>query len=135
MSKGDTTENDLMKFFFNLTAMPSYGANLYLALHTTDPGEGGTQSTNEVTTGEYAGYQRIPVARDAGGWTVSGNQAKNTALLQFPQCTGGTGATVRYISIGTQFSGAGQIIYSGILDAPINISNIIQPQFAGKSVV
>jgi len=38
MSKGNQTENDYMVFVFNNTAMPSYGSNLYVHLHTADPG-------------------------------------------------------------------------------------------------
>lgn len=135
MSKGNATENDIMKFLFNLIAMPSYGAILYLSLHTSDPGEGGDQTTNEVSPAAYAGYTRIGISRDSNGWTVTDNQAINKNLVQFPQCTGGTGAAVTHIAIGTLFAGAGQIIYSGILDAPINISNIIQPQFAPGALV
>lgn len=114
--------------------MPSYGANLYLALHTADPGEAGDQTTNEVVVGDYASYARIAVARDNSGFTVSGNQSTNAALLQFPQCTGGAGATITHISIGTSSSGAGQIIASGALTAPLNVSNLIQPQFAASAL-
>lgn len=67
MSKGNTTENDLMKFLFNETAMPSYGSTLYVNLHTADPGEAGNQTTSEAT---YTSYARVAVARTSGGWTV-----------------------------------------------------------------
>lgn len=139
MSKGNTTENDLLLLIFNKT-LPSYlgslsttgNTDLYLALHSSDPGEGGAQNTNEVA---YTNYTRIAVARTSGGWTVSGNQASNTALVQFPQC-GASGATVSHVSIGTLDAGAGQILYSGALNAPLSVSNLIQPQFAiGQLVV
>jgi hypothetical protein len=130
MSKGNITENDLVKFMFNAVAMPSYGANLYLSLHTADPGEAGDQTTNEAT---YTSYARIAVARDNTGFTVSGNQSVNAALLQFPQCTGGTN-TITHIAIGTAASGAGQILYSGALGAPLNVSNLIQPQFTASAL-
>lgn len=130
MSKGNTTENDLMKFMFNGTAMPSYGANLYLSLHTADPGEAGDQTTNEAT---YTGYARVGVARDNTGWVVSGNQSSNDDLLQFPQCTGGSN-TITHVAIGTASSGAGQILYSGALNASIAVSNLIQPQFSAAAL-
>lgn len=130
MSKSNTTENDLMKFMFNGTAMPSYGANLYLSLHTADPGEAGDQTTNEAT---YTGYARVGVARDNTGWVVSGNQSSNDDLLQFPQCTGGSN-TITHVAIGTASSGAGQILYSGALNASIVVSNLIQPQFAAAAL-
>jgi hypothetical protein len=126
MSKGNTTENDIVKFFFNATAMPSYGSNLYLALHTADPGEGGDQTTSECA---YTSYARVPVSRDVAGWTVSGAQSSNTALAQFPTCTGGS-ETATHLSIGVASSGPSQILYSGALTASLAISNLIQPQFA-----
>lgn len=131
MSKGDTTENDVIKVMFLNNYDPAWrgNANLYLALHTSDPGETGDQTSNEVLVGAYASYARIPVLKTAVGWTIAGNQAQNAALAQFPQCTGGTGATVTHVSIGTLASGAGQILYSGILNSPLAVSNLIQPQF------
>jgi hypothetical protein len=64
MSKGNITENDLVKFYFNNVAMPSYGSNLYLALHIADPGEGGdqTQETLAITLG-YLYHEMLVVGR------------------------------------------------------------------------
>lgn len=131
MSKSNVTENDLVKFIFNNVAMPSYGSNLYLALHTGDPGEGGVQTSSECA---YTNYTRILVSRDNAGWTVSGNQAVNTALVQFPQSASGP-ETATHFSVGTAFSGDGQILYSGILSASLVINNLVQPQFAAGSLV
>lgn len=127
MSKSNTTENDFMLYTFNATAF-SWNAlgNLYVALHTADPGEAGTAVTSEATYGAYA---RVTVARTAGGWTVASNQASNTALVQFPLCTSGTN-TITHVSIVTTTSGAGQILYSGALNASLAVSTGIQPQFA-----
>jgi hypothetical protein len=130
MSKGNTTENDYIKFIFQNVAMPSYGSNLYLSLHTADPGEAGDQTTNEAT---YTSYARVAVARDNTGWVVSGNQSSNDDLLQFPQCTGGS-ETITHVAIGTASSGAGQILYSGALNASIAVSNLIQPQFSAAAL-
>lgn len=132
MSKGNTTENDLMKYIFNNTAISWAAAtNLYVALHTADPGEAGDQTTSEAN---YTGYARVLVARTAGGWTVVANQAVNTSLVQFPQCTAGS-SLATYVSIGTAASGAGQIFYSGVLSSPLSISAGIQPQFSASSLV
>ena len=142
MSKGNTAENDVLALIFNKT-LPSYlgtlsttgNTDLYLALHTADPGEGGAQNTNEPNgTTVYTNYTRIAVARTAGGWAVSGNQVSNAALVQFPQC-GTDGATITHVSIGTLDTGAGQIIYSGALNAPLSVSNLIQPQFGIGALV
>jgi len=132
MSKSNTTENDFMLYTFNGTAISWDGnTNLYVALHTADPGEAGNQTTSEAT---YTSYARVTVARTSGGFTVSGNQASNTALIQFPQCTGGTN-TITHVSVGTATSGAGQILYSGALTASLSVSSGIQPQFSVGALV
>lgn len=132
MSKGNTAENDLLLNWFNATALSWNGnTNLYVALHTADPGESGSQTTSEAA---YTSYARVTVARTSGGWTVSGNQASNTAVVQFPQCTGGS-STVTHVSIGTASSGAGQILYSGALNSGITVTSGIQPQFAAGALV
>jgi hypothetical protein len=138
MSKGNTFENDVVKLIFNATAIANIADNassspltsLYLALHTADPGEAGDQTTNEAT---YTSYARVAVTRNSGGWTVSGNSATNTALVQFPQCTGGTN-TITHVSIGTLPTGAGQILYSGALNSPLAVSNLITPQFPAAAL-
>ena len=138
MSKGNTFENDVVKLIFNATAIANIADNassspltsLYLALHTADPGEAGDQTTSEAT---YTSYARVAVTRNSGGWTVSGNSATNTALVQFPQCTGGTN-TITHVSIGTASSGTGKILYSGALNSSLSVSNLIQPQFAASAL-
>jgi len=131
VSKSNTTENDILLKVFQATELSwDANTNLYVALHTGDPGEAGSQNTSEAT---YTSYARVTVARDATGWDVAGNQASNDDLLQFPQCTGGSN-TVTHVSIGTAASGAGQILYSGALNAPLDVSNLIQPQFAANAL-
>lgn len=131
MSKGNTTENDVLLKIFQATELSwDANVNLYIALHTADPGEGGAQTTSEAT---YTGYARVTVARDATGWDVAGNQASNDDLLQFPQCSGGSD-TLTHVSIGTVLSGAGQLLYSGALNNPLAVSNLIQPQFAANAL-
>jgi hypothetical protein len=104
--------------------------SFYIALHTSDPGEAGDQTTNEAT---YTSYARVAVARTSGGWTRSSSTISNTALVQFPQATGGTN-TITHFSIGTLSSGAGQIILSGSLSSSLSVSNGIQPQFAAAAL-
>lgn len=131
MSKSNVAENDFMLFTFNDTAISwDANANLYVALHTADPGEAGNQQTSEAN---YTGYARVAVARTSGGWTVTGNQAVNAALVQFPQCTAGSN-TITYLSVGTLSSGTGQIIYSGALSNPLSVTSGIQPQFSAGAL-
>lgn len=139
MSKSDAFENGLLLLIFNNTALALIGdaaglqpsaapGNLYVALHTSDPGETGDQTTNE---GSYTGYARVAVVRSSAGWTISGtapSQAANAAIVSFPQCTGLT-MTATHFSVGTALSGAGERLYSAALTAPLAISNLITPTF------
>jgi hypothetical protein len=134
MSKGNTFENDLLKLIFNATAIANIAdnagtsplTNLYVSLHTGDPGEAGDQTTSEAT---YTSYARVAVARSGVGWTVSGNQATNAALIQFPQCTGSSN-TITHFAVGTAASSTGKVLYKGALSSSLAVSSGIQPQFA-----
>jgi hypothetical protein len=131
MSKGNTFENDVVKLVFNGTAF-SWNANsdVYLSLHTSDPGESGSQTSSECSFGSYA---RQAVARNSGGWTVSGDQATNAATISFPECTSGS-ETVSHFAIGTAVSGTGQLIYKGALTASRSVSSGITLQFAAGAI-
>ena len=139
MAKSTTTCNNILKLVFNATAWANMAdnaatspyTNLYLSLHTADPGTGNNQTTNETT---YTNYARIALARTSGGWTVATNTATNAALAQFAQC-GATGATLTYVAIGTAASGAGNVLYSGALNSALAVANGIQPQFAASALV
>lgn len=125
MSKGNTTENDVVAYIFKGTAIPWAAATqLDIHLHTADPGESGVSTTSEAT---YTSYAAVTVDRDSGSWTVSGNQATNAELVQFPQCTGESN-TITHVSITPNAST--QILYSGALGSSLSVSNGIQPQFA-----
>lgn len=140
MSKGDTWEADLLKLVFqNIGAaligdatglVPSTAAgSLFVALHTADPGEAGTQLTSEAT---YTGYARATVVRSAVGFTVSGTsptQVANAAAVAFAACTAGAN-TITHFSVGTAVSGAGKLLYSGALAASLAVSSGITPSFA-----
>ena len=141
MSKSNTFENDILQLIFNNVDIADIGdagglqnsataGSLYVALHTGDPGEAGNATTSESA---YTSYARVAVARSAGGWTVSGNSATNTALIQFPECTGGS-ETITHVSITTAASGASKILYSGALSASRSVSSGIQPQFAAAAL-
>lgn len=135
MPKSTTYADDLINLLFRATAIADIAendtsaplTNLYLSLHTADPGVGGSQLTNEATYGAYA---RLAVARTAGGWAAaSGGATQNAALAQFLECTSGSN-NVSHVAIGTASSGAGKVLYAGALSAVRSISTGIQPQFA-----
>uniref|UniRef100_UPI0035C9780C phage tail fiber protein n=1 Tax=uncultured Sphingomonas sp. TaxID=158754 RepID=UPI0035C9780C len=139
MSKSDAFENALLKLIFNATpiagiadnAAASPNTNLYLALHTADPGEAGNQSTSEAN---YTGYARVAVLRTAAGWTVTGNSVSPTSLQSWPAGTAGSGSC-GYFSIGTASSGAGMILYSGSLSPAIATGAGVTPQLAAGTTV
>lgn len=127
MTKSDQTENDVLNA--NLRGVdPAWraNANRYIALYTADPGEAGTAVTSEAT---YTNYARVEVVAATGFSAASGGSTSNTGLIQFPQC-GVTGNTITHVAIVTTTSGAGQILYSGALNSPLTVANLIQPQFA-----
>ena len=131
MSKSNWLENQFLANLFNNSSL-GYASDTtyYVALHSSDPGEAGTQETNEIS---YTGYARVGVARNSGGFTVSGATVTNAAQIQFPICTGGT-ATATHFSVGRASSGAGEVFYKGALNSSLSISNNIQPQFAASAL-
>lgn len=137
MSMSNAAETVLLEHYFQNTAHANVGnagglqpsgaaGNFYIALHTADPGEAGNQSTSECG---YTSYARVAVVRSGAGWTVATDAVTNAAIVQFPQCTGGT-ETATYFSIGLEISGATVILLSGELTDALAISNGIQPTFA-----
>lgn len=108
----------------------STAGSFYISLHTSDPGEAGSQTTNESA---YTSYARVAVARSAGGWTVAGATVTNTAQIQFPQCTGGS-STVTHFGIGTDPSGAGTLLLKGALTSSLAVTNLITPLFAASQL-
>ena len=124
MSKSNPTEGDVLALIFKKTTLPwDASVNLEIHLHTADPGEGGISTDSEAT---FTGYAAVSVARSGAAWTGT-NPVSNAALLQFPQCTGGTNV-ITHVSITP--AGSTQILYSGALAAALTIANLIQAQFA-----
>ena len=141
MSKSNAFETSLLNHIFknlvianigDATGLPAAATagSLYVALHTADPGETGTQIVSEAT---YTSYARVAVVRGAG-WTVAGNQVSNAAATAFPVCTAGTN-TITHFSIGTASSGAGNLLYSGSITPSLAVSIGITPNFPIGSLV
>lgn len=139
MSKGDTFENDLLRLIFNGTAIANIAdnaaasplTNLFVSLHTADPGEAGSQTTSETT---YTSYARVSVARTTGGWTVTANSVSPVANIAFPSCTGGT-ATITHFGVGTATSGAGKLLYKGTVTPSISVSTGVTPTLTTASTI
>lgn len=139
MPKSTTFCNDLLGLVFNAAAIAniadnagsSPATNLYVSLHTADPGVGGSQTNNETA---YTNYARVAVARTTSGWAAPSSSAtSNAALIQFAQC-GVTGATITHVAIGTASSGSGKVLYAGALSSSLAVANGIQPQFSAGAL-
>lgn len=101
----------------------------YISLHTADPGEAGDQTTSEAT---YTPYARVSVARGAAQWTVAGTTpttVDNDNVIPFAEATAGS-ETITHVGIGTDASGAGNLLWSGALDTSRAVSSGITPSFA-----
>lgn len=139
MSKSNVFENDLLELIFHGTAIPNLAinatssplTNLYISLHTADPGEAGTQSTSEAT---YTSYARVAVARTVGGWTVTANSVSPVAAIDFPTCTAGT-STVTFFGVGSAASGTGVLYYSGTVTPSISVSSGVTPRLTTASTI
>lgn len=139
MSKSNAFENSLLKLIFNATAIANLAdnaassplTNLYVSLHTADPGETGDQSTSEAT---YTGYARVAVLRTTGGWTVTDNSVSPVANIDFANCTGGTN-TITYFGVGSASSGAGVLYYSGTVSPSISVSSGVTPRLTTASTI
>lgn len=142
MSKSNSWENALLLLLFNNTNAANIGdatglrgastaGNLYVSLHTSDPGEAGDQTTNETT---YTSYARVAVARSGSGWTVTNNSVSPAATISFPACTGGT-ATITHFGIGTASTSTGVLLYKGTVTPNISVSSGVTPQLTTASAV
>lgn len=140
MSKSNTFENDIQKLIFQGTAIANVAdnaaasplTNLYIALHTADPGEAGSaQTTSEAT---YGGYARQAVARSAAGFTVTNNVVTPVNNIEFPTATSGS-ETITHITIGTAASGSGKILYRAALNTSIAVTTNVTPRIENTSTI
>jgi hypothetical protein len=127
----NTLESDFLAWLFQDTA-PSWAAvtNLYVSLHTSNPGEAGSQNTAESA---YTSYSRVAVVRTSSGWAIVSGSMKNVAVVAFPACTGGS-ETITHVGVGTASSGAGVLLAYGALTSSIAVSTGITPTFAINAI-
>ncbi len=144
-SKSNSLENSMLLLIFNNTGIANVGdatglrgsttaGSLYLSLHTSDPGEAGDQTTNEIS---YTSYVRKGVLRasGAGGFTVSADTATLTdALTSFVTGGGGSG-TATHFGIGTASSSTGVLLYSGTVTPNIVCGTGITPQLTSATAI
>ena len=142
MSKTDAFEAALLDLIFTNANIAHLGdatgvrgstaaGQLFLSLHTADPGEGGNQSTSEVA---YTGYARVGVARSGAGFTRTGNSISPAANVDFGTCTAGT-ATATHFGIGVAGSGTGTLLYKGAITPTIAIAAGVTPRLTTATAV
>ena len=136
---GSIFGDDLLKLILNATAIANVAdnaassplTNLYLSLHTSDPGTSGNQTTNEAA---YTSYARVAVARTSGGWTVTGLNAVLTSPITFPTATGGS-ETETYFGLGSASSGTGKLFGRGTITPGIAVTNTVTPQLTTGTTI
>jgi hypothetical protein len=95
-------ENKVLGHVFGATPYTA-PATLYVGLFTSSPGE--TGSGSEVSGGSYA--------RQTIAFTVTGNQASNTAAVEFPTATASWG-TITFAAIYDALSGGNLLAYGAL---------------------
>jgi hypothetical protein len=132
--KGNTNAINYLKLVFQAVnwanvadnAATSPLTNLYVSLHTADPGAGGSQTTSEAA---YTGYARVAVVRTSSGWSISAETISNVGAITFPASTSGPEVET-YVGVGSAISGAGVLFWRGALTASLTVNNGITPSIA-----
>lgn len=125
MSISNTTENAILNLIYSATAWANYAdnaasapeTNIHVGLHTADPADTGTMSTNESA---YTNYARVNVARGAGWSTASAGSVSPVANIDFAS-SGAAGTTITHFSTGKTGGGATAILLSGTVTPNIAI--------------
>lgn len=142
MSKSNTWENGLLLLVFNNTNFANVGdatglrgsstaGQLFVSLHTADPGETGTQSTNEAT---YTSYARVAVVRSSSGWTVTGNSVSPAATISFPTATGGSNV-ITHFGVGLASTGANTLLYKFPVAPNISVTSGVTPRLTTATFI
>lgn len=137
MSKSNNAETKILQAIFNATTWDgllendssSPVTNFYMRLHTADPGEAGTGSTNEAA---FTNYAPVAIPRSALGFTVTGNTVVNADLIEFPES--GSSETETHWSLTEGSGAASPILYKGALSSTINLQSGGTIRFAAGSV-
>lgn len=89
----DNVETEILEWLFMNTAVRAPSATVYVALHTTDPGEA-PDGTTELDNATLS-YERAETAAGTA-WTVTGNTATTTVEVSFPQATEDWGTVTHF---------------------------------------
>ena len=142
MSKSNAHENAYLLLLFNNTNFANVGdatglrgsstaGAVFVSLHTADPGEAGTQATNEAT---YTSYARVSVPRNGSSWVVSGNTVNPASTISFPTSTGGSN-TITHFGVGLASTGGNLLLYKGTVAPTIAVSSGITPRLTTATAI
>lgn len=110
MSMGGRTTREFLDAIFNNGAFASL-ANVYVSLHTGDPGEDG-QGAGEVSGNGYARVSTAP-----GDWGPAAgadpSALANTSTVTFPPASGGAWGTITHMGFWTHSSTTSEAVFVG----------------------
>jgi hypothetical protein len=137
-AKTTTFDGELLALLLNATPIADLAdddqstpiTEVTVALHTSSPGVGGSQATNEIA---YTDYARVAVARSAAGWIVSGASASPAANIDFAEMAGGAGGTVTHFSIGTGV--ANKMMYFGPVTPNLTVTTGVIPRLTTATAI
>lgn len=144
MSIGDTTEDAILNLVFRAVNWSLYAdntattpqTNIGISLHTADPGDTGTATTNEIA---YTSYTRVNVARTTGGWSASsGGSVSPAANIDFPAGTGGSGTATHFMTAASNASpptGAQVQLWSGTVTPNIVTGSGVTPRLTTATTI
>lgn len=134
--------NQILKLILAGQAIPGFAAapgtgnltQLWVGMHTSDPGADGTQETAECN---YTGYTRIAINRNSLSWTFSeaNASASPVARIEFPEVRGGNQQEATYLSFGTSRTGAGQLLLRGKLDPSVTCKLGVTPGIKNTATI
>ncbi len=154
--KGNALQENLLKFIFTTSSSATLGqltglltfpvtttTLLYVSLHSADPGNSGTQATNEIT---YTGYNRIATNRSNAGaasWVVGASYSPfsvfPSSAIAFAQCTTASAVVITNWAVGTLTSGVTQgttgLLYTGTVTPNINLGANVTPSLTTGSAI
>lgn len=111
-SASDYLENKIIEATFRGAAYPSI-AGTYIALHTADPTDAGS---NEVNTTAWPSYARQDAAKGgavSNGWIAAVNGVtKNAQQLIFPVFNGSADLTVTHFSVWNASVGGNMLVHA-----------------------
>lgn len=132
----DYLEGKILDWIFKKTAMPAAPTNLYLSLHTADPGDTGA---SELTGGNYSRAQLDPDTNNSTNTNWNAKDTSGTASritnkldIAFPQANAdwNGGSAIGYFAI-WDTNVAGNCLMSGTITGGIVVRNGNTARFMG----